>query len=134
MRLLNFLLRLIVGGVFVFAAVIKIFDPLAFAADIGNYRLMPRELLHPVAILLPWVELGAGLLLVLGFWRRASALIITVLCVVFLVAIGQALARGLDIHCGCFGTVAAGRVGLRNLLIDGALLVMAGWLTWKQKE
>ncbi len=134
MRLVNFILRLVVGGVFVFAAVLKIFDPATFAADIGNYRLLPRALLYPTAILLPWVELGAGLLLALGIWRRASALVIAALCLVFLIAISQALARGLDVHCGCFGTVAAGPVGLRNLLIDLALLLMAGWLAWKQRE
>jgi len=133
-RLIHFILRLVVGGVFVFAAVLKILDPAMFATDIANYRLLPRALVHPVAILLPWVELGAGLMLVLGVWRRASALVISILCFVFLIAIGQALARGLDVHCGCFGTVSAGPIGWRNLLIDLALLLMAGWLTARQKE
>ncbi|MDW8343359.1 MAG: MauE/DoxX family redox-associated membrane protein [Verrucomicrobiae bacterium] len=133
-RLVNFVLRLVLGGLFVLAAVIKIMDPAAFAVDIQNYRFLPRAMVHPVAILLPWVELGAGVLLVLGVWRRAAALVIAVLCVAFLVAISQALARGLDVHCGCFGTLAAGRIGWRNLVLDLVLLGMAVWLTRWQRE
>lgn len=134
MRLLNFVLRLVLGGVFVLAAVIKIMDPATFAADVHNYRMLPRPMIHPVAICLPWIELGAGVLLVLGVWRRAAALVIAILCTAFLVAIGQALARGLDVHCGCFGTLAAGRIGWRNLALDLILLATAIWLTWRQKE
>lgn len=134
MRLINFILRLILGGLFILAGTIKIMDPAAFAMDIHNYRFLPRAMIHPVAILLPWIELGAGTLLVLGVWRRAAALVIAVLCAVFLVAISQALARGLDVHCGCFGTLAAGRIGWRNLALDLVLLATAVWLTWRQKE
>jgi putative oxidoreductase len=130
----NLILRLIVGGVFITAGVLKILDPVTFAADIGNYRLLPHEVVNLMAITLPWIEVVAGLLLVLGIWNRASALILTLLMIVFLIAIGQALARGLDIRCGCFGTIEARKVGLLALWQDGALLAMAAWLTGHSKD
>lgn len=134
MKAVSFILRLVVGGVFVAAGVLKIWDPTAFAADIGNYRLLPHETINLLAITLPWIEVAAGLLLILGIWKRASALTITVLMIVFLAAIGQALARGLDIRCGCFGTVEARKVGVLALGQDVLLFVMAAWLAWREKD
>ena len=134
MKTFNLILRLIVGGVFIAAGVLKIIDPVTFAADIGNYRLLPHEVVNLMAITLPWIEVVAGLLLVLGIWNRASALILTLLMIVFLIAIGQALARGLDIRCGCFGTIEARKVGVLALGQDVALLAMAAWLTGHSKD
>ena len=54
--------------------------------------------------------------------------------VVFLAAIGWALAHGYDIRCGCFGTVEARKVGVVALLEDGAMLAMAAWLAWRLKD
>jgi uncharacterized membrane protein YphA (DoxX/SURF4 family) len=134
LKAVNLVLRLLVGGVFVAAGVLKILHPLGFANDIGNYRVLPHELLNLLAITLPWIEVAAGLLLAFGIWRRASALIITVLMIVFLAAIGQALARGLDVRCGCFGTVEARRVGVLALGQDFLLFLGAAWLAWREKD
>jgi uncharacterized membrane protein YphA (DoxX/SURF4 family) len=127
-------LRLIVGGVFIAAGAVKIMEPAAFAVDIGNYRLLPHELINLVAITLPWIELGAGLLLVAGFWKQASASLIALMMAVFLMAIGQALARGLDVRCGCFGTVEARKVGVVALAQDAGLFVAALWLAWHYRH
>jgi uncharacterized membrane protein YphA (DoxX/SURF4 family) len=134
LKLVNFILRLGVGGVFVVAGALKIWDPTAFAGDIANYRLLPHELINLLAITLPWIEVAAGLLLVLGIWKRASAVLITLMMIVFLVAIGQALARGLDIRCGCFGTVEARKVGVLAMGQDVLLFVVAAWLAWRERD
>jgi putative oxidoreductase len=134
LKVFNLILRLILGGVFIAAGALKIWEPAAFATDIGNYRLLPHEAVNLLAITLPWIEVAAGLLLMCGIWRRASALVITVLMIVFLAAIGQALARGLDIRCGCFGTVEARKVGVLALWQDIVLFVMAAWLAWREKD
>ena len=133
-KAVSLILRLVVGGVFIAAGVLKVLQPATFAADIGNYRLLPHEAINLLAITLPWIEVVAGLLLVLGAWRRASASMIAVMLIVFLLAIGQALARGLDVRCGCFGTVEARKVGLLALGQDTALLAMAAWLVWQEKD
>ena len=134
MKFVNIALRLVVGGVFVFAGVVKIINPAHFAGDIGNYRVLPYEWINLLAITLPWVEVAAGLLLIGGIWTRASALAIALMLVVFLIAIGQAVARNLNIDCGCFGSVEGRKVGAIALGQDVALLVAAVWLCRREKE
>ena len=134
MKTFHFILRFIVGGVFVVAGVLKIWNPASFAGDIANYRLLTETLVNLVAITVPWVEVLAGSLLIAGIWKRPSALLITVLMVIFLAGIGQAIYRHLDIRCGCFSTLEARKVGLTALAEDFALLIAAGWLTFWYKE
>jgi uncharacterized membrane protein YphA (DoxX/SURF4 family) len=149
-KIVNLILRLIIGGVFIASAVIKIGnvqvshahgiqfshapDVTQFAQDVANYHVPPRVLNNLVAITLPWIELLAGGLLVVGVWKRASALVITAMMVVFLAAIGWALAHGYDIRCGCFGTIDARRVGVTALAEDFALLAIAAWLAWHLED
>ena len=150
MKWINLILRLMLGGIFLASAVAKIWnvqvshfhvtqfsqvpDLKQFAEDVTNYHVPPRELANVVAITLPWIELLAGGLLVVGIWKRASAFVITALMIVFLAAIGWALAHGYDIRCGCFGTVDARRVGVMALAEDTALLLIAAWLVWRLKD
>jgi putative oxidoreductase len=130
----NLALRLILGAIFIFAGVLKIYQPAKFALDIANYRLLPHELINMFAITLPWVEVLAGLFLILGIWLKPSALLVLAMTMMFFFAISSALARGLNIECGCFGTVGGGKVGLSKLAEDTALLCLAAWLTWRVPE
>ncbi len=124
-RRINWLLRLAVGGAFLLAGALKIADPAKFAVDVGNYRLLPHELNNLVAILIPWIEVVAGVFVLAGIWLRAAALVITSLTVMFFFVILSALARGLNMDCGCFGTVGGQHVGLVNLAIDSTLFFLA---------
>ena len=150
MKWINLILRLILGGIFLASAVAKIWnvqvshthgiqfshvpDLATFARDVTSYHVPPRELTNLVAITLPWIELVAGGLLVCGIWKQASALVITAMMIVFLAAIGWAVAHGYDIRCGCFGTVDARRVGFTALAQDAALLAIAMWLAWRLED
>lgn len=109
-------------------------DLKTFAEDVANYHVPPSALGNLVAITLPWIELVAGALLVVGIWKRASVWVITAMMIVFLMAIGWALAHGYDIRCGCFGTVDARKVGLTALAEDAVLLGIAAWLAWRLKD
>ncbi len=97
------------GAIFAIAALPKIADPPSFAHMIYNYRLVPGTLVNAFALVMPWVELLAGLALILGFWRREAALVTGLLILVFVTAIGWNLARGHAVDCGCFDVHAAGR-------------------------
>jgi uncharacterized membrane protein YphA (DoxX/SURF4 family) len=101
--------QIALGAVFVAAALPKIADPPAFAHMIYNYRLMPGALVNGLALVMPWIELVAGILLIFGVWRREAALVAALLLVVFLGAIGWNLARGHAVDCGCFDVRSAGK-------------------------
>lgn len=102
-------MQIALGAVFVAAAIPKIADPPGFAHMIYNYRLLPGAAINAVALLMPWLELVAGLALILGVWRREAALAVGAMLLVFLAAIGVNLARGHAVDCGCFDVQSAGK-------------------------
>ena len=95
-------LRVGMAAVFIGAAVPKLLEPDLFASNIFNYQMLPPWGVNALAIGLPWLELVVGICLLLGLWTRASALIVSGLMVVFVIAFTSAKARGLNISCGCF--------------------------------
>jgi putative oxidoreductase len=99
--------RLYLGAVFVLACWHKIVEPGAFAIDIATYQILPLALVNPMAIVLPWVELVAGVLLIVGFRTRAAALLVAGMMSMFTVAIVIAVNKGLDMSCGCFASQGA---------------------------
>ena len=114
-----------IGLVFLAAALGKISDPAAFAKQIHYFRLVPMGFENTVAITLPWIELVAALSLLMRAQPRSGAIVTAGLMVMFVVAVTAALARGLDIECGCFGTSDAGRTGVAKLLENIGLLALA---------
>jgi uncharacterized membrane protein YphA (DoxX/SURF4 family) len=106
--------RVLLGVVLVVAGALKLPDPAAAVRAVRAYRLLPEGLIGPVAFGLPVLEIAVGLALLAGVFVRTAAVATAVLMVVFLLAVGSAWARGLQIDCGCFGgggQVAAGRTG-----------------------
>lgn len=121
--------RFVLGGVFVYAAVSKLQDPALFAASVAGYQILPGLFVNLFALLLPAMELVAGLALLATKWTRESALILLGMLGVFFVGLVQALVRGLDISCGCFGEGAGGAGSLVSALVrDLLLFVPAVWL------
>jgi uncharacterized membrane protein YphA (DoxX/SURF4 family) len=99
---LRTILRWLLGIIFVWAALSKIANPQNFYADLVAYRLpIAVVVLRSAAIILPWLELLCGFLLVSGFRLPAALVWILLLSLVFVIATGQAWARGLHISCGC---------------------------------
>jgi len=113
--------RFVVGGVFIWAGILKILNPLDFAQNIANYRVFPQVISFSLALVLPWIEVLSGFFLIAGIFRKASALLISCLLVGFLVLIFSAILRGLDIDCGCFGSLSK-KVDYKLILTDIVLL------------
>ena len=95
--------RLILGGVLLAAGALKIGNLQKSAMAVRAYELLPASLANFLGYTLPWIEIGVGLLLITGALVRISGLIGAVTMLAFIIAIGQAWARGLSIDCGCFG-------------------------------
>lgn len=117
--------QVLIGLVFVAAALAKLGDLHAFAEQVQNFRLLPLVLANRVAMTLPWVELIAGLAMIFGVRARSGAVVGATLMATFTVAVIAAMARGLDFECGCFGTADATRVGLLKVGQNVAMLVLA---------
>jgi uncharacterized membrane protein YphA (DoxX/SURF4 family) len=100
---IGLLVRLGLGGVLLYAGYLKAFTPDKSMMAVRAYELLPIWLANAFGIILPWLEMGAGLLLIVGVAVRNAAIFGSVLMVAFIIAIAQAWARGLSIDCGCFG-------------------------------
>lgn len=94
--------RIVLGSIFLYASFDKMANPEAFQKIVDNYRMLPVQLTNPVAVFLPWLELITGLMLISGKWIKGALLIYNFLMIIFVIALSQALLRGLDISCGCF--------------------------------
>jgi uncharacterized membrane protein YphA (DoxX/SURF4 family) len=120
------ILRFILGTVFIYASIGKIFNPMDFSIAIQNYRILPDLLTNLVAIILPWMELYCGIFIILGVLTRGSAAILAVLTTVFTIALISVLVRGLDISCGCYNpTDTSDPVNIYKILEDFFYLASA---------
>jgi uncharacterized membrane protein YphA (DoxX/SURF4 family) len=117
-------IRTVLGFVFIFAAISKATDPDVFARAISNYKLLPLFSINFLAIILPWIELCAGILLVFGISIKENSAILSGLLLVFIIAIAISLGRGLNIDCGCFGTVGGTKIGIQKILENIGLLIL----------
>lgn len=126
-------LRIVLGGLLVVAGALKLPDPTAFANEITNYRFLP-SLAPWLAATLPLVEIALGAALVAApiGWRRAAALASLGLLAVFTVAVGQVVARGINVDCGCFGG-NSGPVTALTVGRDLALMAMAAAILWLER-
>lgn len=125
---LDLVLRWVLGGLFILASAHKIADPAAFAKIVYGYDLFPAASINLIAILLPYIELTAGLALVAGVYPRAASVILSGLLVGFILVIGINAARGHVFDCGCFsvGEDALWQSSPGWLLTRNVLLLVVG--------
>jgi uncharacterized membrane protein YphA (DoxX/SURF4 family) len=136
-RWITLLLRIALGGIFVYAAWVKLFQIEAgrlhlipwqlFAMAIDSYQLLPQGAVELTAKTLPWLELAVGLLLVAGRWVRAASVITSGLLIVFFSLMVRAYVKGQEISCGCFGPGEI--ISWKTLLRDGSMLAGSLWVT-----
>jgi len=118
--------RLFLGGVFVWASFDKILHPMSFAVVIKDYQLLPESLINLFAVTLPWIEIFLGVLLISGAWLQGAVLLVNFLLVVFTGALAFNMARGLDVHCGCFTSAKTGTPMMTWYLIRDVIFISIG--------
>jgi putative oxidoreductase len=119
---------ILAGGVFIYAGAVKVVDPVEFARDIDNYKMLPWQVGVGLALYLPWLEIFCGLALITRILYRGGVFFLTVLMALFIVITVIAKARGLDISCGCFGHASkylsfSWHLALDFLLLGGLLVL-----------
>ena len=100
---ITLLFRLILGGVLFVAGAVKVSDPYGSATSVRAYQMLPVDIAHLLGFTLPFIEIVIGAFLIAGVWVRVMASVGAILMVAFIIAIGQAWARGISLDCGCFG-------------------------------
>jgi hypothetical protein len=145
MTLASTILAAWLGSMFVYSATGKLADYRRSSRSILAYRILPEAVAVGAGLLLPWVELAAGVSLLSAPAWRSGSIVATSLGLVFLLASGSVLARKIDVSCGCAASstdrvslitcaracaiVAAGSVllaGRASPLPPAALAVIAG--------
>ena len=124
--------RLILGGVLFAAGFLKVGVPDQSQMAVRAYEMLPIPVANILGLILPIVEVVIGALLILGAQTRLMAALGGFTMVVFIIAIAQAWARGLNIDCGCFGGGGAVEPGqtkyLQEILRDLGLVFLAAYL------
>jgi putative oxidoreductase len=133
MKTLRLVLCILFGGLFIFSGVLKVRDPSMFLLNVRSFNLLGDPYAAWLALFLPWLEIFCGLAVVTGICRRAGLLLLNAALVLFLAAIVQAWARGINIECGCFGPGDKASNYVELILRDLVLLAVGGWLTWQPR-
>ena len=114
---------LVVGGIFIYAGVVKVLDPVRFGLDIDNYKTLPWFVSVRIAFYLPWLEIFCGLAVIFHFLYRGGLSILTALIALFIGATIAAKMRGLDITCGCFGHASEHWSFPQHMAVDLAIFI-----------
>jgi putative oxidoreductase len=128
-RWIRLALAIAIGGAFIYAGWVGISDPLELADNVASFKILPNFAVVPFALSMPIFEIMTGLLMIVGLIRRPAALGLTIMTAIFCVAIASALARGLVIDCGCFGSSIPSRermwidLGRDTLLLAGTIII-----------
>lgn len=129
---LGLLSRLVLGGVLLTAGLLKYQHLDKSQMAVRAYEMLPIAVANFIGIVLPFAEIGLGILIILGAGTRISAALGSLLMLVFVIGISQAWARGLSIDCGCFGGGGQVEPGTANylpeLLRDAGLAALGIYL------
>jgi putative oxidoreductase len=138
-RVIIWIGRLVLGGIFIYAGYSKIFLPIIhphppvgvalsfFAMQVDSYQLLPPWGVNFVAHTLPFAEVVLGLLLLIGWRLRIWAVIVTLIMVGFFAAVVRSYALGLQINCGCFANPEP--LTIKTVFRDGSLAALALLMT-----
>lgn len=129
---LSLVCRVILGGLFILAGTMKLMKPQGFADSIMGFKMLNPDtqghLIITMAYVIPWTEVIAGTLLVIGLWARASAAIIVSMLLAFIGGVVSVILRDIDTKCSCFGELewpCTGGVGWCQVVRNTVMIAMA---------
>ncbi len=131
------LARVVTGGVWLAAGLLKLPDPAASVRAVRAYDLLPESIVPAVGHLLPVLEVVLGACLLVGVLTRGAGLVSALLNLAFIAAIASVWARGIEIECGCFGGGGA-KEGASSaypweIARDAGLFLLSVYLVWSPR-
>lgn len=127
--------RVLVAGTFVWAAIPKLAHPAGSAAAVRAFELFPEWLVKILGYGLPFLGVGLAVLLAAGLATRLAAVVSAAVVLLFAVGVAAAAARGLEILCGFLdvgGTLPFGTTPpyVAEIVRDDVLLAALVFLAW----
>jgi uncharacterized membrane protein YphA (DoxX/SURF4 family) len=126
LKILHWLCRLILAGIFLYSGYMKIQEPLQFAVAIAGYKLVPEALVFPLAKFLPWFEIALGYNFLIGWKTRYNAIAASALLFFFIIVLAITVGRGIEANCGCFSMDE--RISPKTIARDSLILIPAIYL------
>lgn len=123
-------IRVFVGGIFFLFGVVKAIEPKEeFYASVAEYQMIPSALIPTFGTIVIYAEIVFGLLLILGLFRKWSAIAVTGMLVMFIIAIAQTGVRGIElVNCGCSGSAFhIGETANEVISRDAFFLLLMVW-------
>ena len=126
LKILHWLCRLILAGIFLYSGYVKIQEPLQFTVAIAGYKLVPDSLVFPLAKCLPWIEIALGYNILIGWKIRYNAVAAGALLLLFIAVLTITVVRGIEANCGCFSLDE--RISPKTIARDSLMLIPAIFL------
>lgn len=126
LRMLHWLCRCALAGIFLYSGYVKLKAPLQFAVAIAGYKLVPENFIFPLATYLPWLEIALGLGILIGWKIRYFSLGAAALLLFFIVILAITISRGIEANCGCFSLDE--RISPKTIARDSLILLPALYL------
>jgi putative oxidoreductase len=127
LKVLHWLCRCVLGGIFLYSGYVKLQQPLQFAVAIVGYKLVPENLVFPLATYLPWLEIALGVGILIGWKIRYFSLGAVALLLLFIAVLTITISRGIEANCGCFSLDE--RISPMTVARDSLILLPALYLT-----
>jgi uncharacterized membrane protein YphA (DoxX/SURF4 family) len=131
MEAITLAVRILIGGLFIAAGVLKVGHFNDLASAIAGFRILPEGVIAPLAVILPFFEIGLGLYLVLGLFTRTAAIVAAVQLALYSAAIASAVIRHIPANCGCFGPQDQAPADWPHVLVDLALAAVCVAVAWR---
>ncbi len=126
------LLRFGIGVLFLYAGILKAWDPAGFLIDIQNYRILSYQFAVALALFLPWLEICCGVSIMIRRFQHGALFLLLILMLIFMGGLISAWVRDLDISCGCFGKTNHKVSFSYMILRDCGILAMIGIVASKE--
>ncbi len=133
-RVLQWICRLALAAIFLYAGFVKAGNRFRFEMDLSTYQLLPDWGVIAVAAMLPWLEMALGAVLILGWKQRYVTTFTALLLGAFMAVMGITYARGIEAQCGCFGFGEP--ISPTTLARDSVFFLMAVFLAvvaWRRR-
>lgn len=96
------IISVLIGILFLYSGILKILNPFEFSLTVAKYGILPEKFINIFSIIIPFLEIFSGFFLLIGVFIKGSSFTISLLLLIFTIAIFYVTIKGYSFECGCF--------------------------------